>query len=145
MGEASHINDIKLPKNQEYKHKNKERLCFCCNQLQEKEESIQIFEISNRGYGSIFDGDELEIQLCPVCVKKIKEEWFNESPSYDRDGIEVYRLEDKIRRFISTNITVLENLEYIYNCPNILMIPQKIDRYDWIKDQLDIRAIDSKL
>ena len=28
------------------------------------------FKINNRGYGSIFDGDQMEIQLCSECAKK---------------------------------------------------------------------------
>ena len=40
---------------------NKEMLCFCCNTLQDHKEDIQIFKINNRGYSSIFAGDEMEI------------------------------------------------------------------------------------
>lgn len=45
-------------------------LCFCCNTLQDHKEDIQIFKINNRGYSSIFAGDEMEIQLCSECAKK---------------------------------------------------------------------------
>lgn len=64
------IKNIVLNNSQIFKHNNKERLCFCCNTLQHHKEDIQIFKINNRGYGSIFDGNEMEIQLCSECAKK---------------------------------------------------------------------------
>ena len=86
-------------------------------------------------------GDEMEIQLCSECAKKVKQKWFDETPKYDEDNIEVYKLENKIREFIDTNITVIENLEYIYNCPNSSMIPPKIDRDDWIKTEMAVAIL----
>ncbi len=63
------IKNIVLNNSQIFKY-NKEMLCFCCNTLQDHKEDIQIFKINNRGYSSIFDGDEMEIQLCSECAKK---------------------------------------------------------------------------
>lgn len=145
MGEGVFYMKRNKKDSQIFKHNNKERLCFCCNTLQDHKDDIQVFKINNREYGSIFDGDEMEIQLCPECAKKVKQEWFDETPEYDEDNIEVYKLEDKIREFIDTNITVVENLEYIYNCPNRLMIPPKIDRDDWIKTEMTLKNIKSRL
>ena len=93
--EIKSLKEINLDVKQKFKHKNKQRLCFCCNMLQNSKEDIKVFKVNNRGYGIIFDGDKFEIQLCPECAKKVKQEWFEEEPGYDEDYIEVYKLENK--------------------------------------------------
>lgn len=55
-------------------------------------------------------------------------------------------ISQKIREFIDTNITVIENLEYMYNCENNVVGLSKIDRADWIKTETASRMIkDNKL
>lgn len=57
------------------------------------------FEISGRGYGSIFDAENIEINLCKNCIKKLnlKKEWFKNKPN--KDGI--YEYEDELEALIS--------------------------------------------
>ena len=52
-----------------------ETVCDACSQRVE----LNIFEISNRGYLSNFDGDSFKILLCEECVEKlhVKKEWFD--------------------------------------------------------------------
>lgn len=89
---------------------NKEQLCHNC--LKEKE-TIIIFEIRNRSYGSeYFDNVKIKLQLCKDCIKKLKgkkylEKIFNEKPHYAADDtleyIEIYDYEKDI-------ISLLDNL-----------------------------------
>ena len=100
--------------NRNTKHLNKERLCYCCDKLQSTVESLHIFRIEDRSYGSKFDEHKFEIQLCDICKNHIDPIWFNEKPDVNDDYCEVYKYEDEVAKFIDSFI--LENQEYIYNC-----------------------------
>jgi len=112
----------------EYKHQNKERLCYCCDTLQPIKEMIHKLGFSNhsRGYGSDFDNENIEIQLCSNCYKDEYKEWFNETPKIEDSYCEIYKHEDDIYNLIKTFL--LENQEYALNhIGNYHM-----ERQDWI-------------
>lgn len=121
----------------EEKHLNRERLCYHCDTLQDSKEDLLMFTIKDRGYGSIFDGDEFTIQLCPECSKKlkIKNKWFDNEKTIildtTNDIVEEYLGEIQIDSIIDK--FPIENQEYIRNCENKLMPYITIDREDWIK------------
>lgn len=110
------------------KHLNKEKLCFKCNNLKNNKEEINIFKVRERHYGSIFHGDCFEVQLCDKCKALIDEDWFNNEPIRQHQGVSVYHEENKLYKFL--NSFVIENKEYVFNCDNDLM--PKMDRNDWI-------------
>lgn len=119
------------------KHLNKERLCYHCDTLQESKDNILRFTIKDRGYGSIFDGDNFTIQLCPECAKKLKinEKWFNNEITIvldtTNDIVDEYVGEINIDKIIDT--FPIENQEYIRNCENSLVPYIHMDREEWIK------------
>jgi hypothetical protein len=115
----------------EYKHQNRYRLCYCCDELQETEKDLFTLSILGRGYGSIFDSCSFMIQLCRKCYKPEYETWFNEKPVLD-DYIERYKYEEKIEELISS--FPIENQEYIWNGADGFWM----DRQDWIDMQLGI-------
>lgn len=127
-----------LTNSQEYKHQNKERLCYYTNTLYDKEDIIQ-YTLSDRGYGSIFDGDEFQIQIQKDVAKELecknilRAEWFDNQAMRVINGelYEEYTHEEDIENFI--NILIVENQEYIRNCDNWMM--SSIDREDWIKTE----------
>lgn len=51
-------------------------MCIKCNNLRVAE----TFTVKHRGYNSIFDLDEIKIDLCDDCINNlgVKKEWFNE-------------------------------------------------------------------
>ena len=53
--EYRRMNNNNILLDQDYKHANKERLCFHCNQLQEKSGDLKKHKISGRTYMSEFD------------------------------------------------------------------------------------------
>lgn len=112
-----------------YKHENKERLCYCCNELQENESDIIKLEISNRGYGSSFDGSDSYIQLCNKCLKPEYIKWFNEEPTMD-GYCEEYNYEDDIRNLVKS--FPLENQEYFWNSNCNGWTSDVMDRQDWL-------------
>jgi len=59
----------------------------------------EFFEIKNRGYGSIFDLEELKFSFCKICIAKynIQQEWFNEVPNQNGD----YKFENYIKNIQS--------------------------------------------
>jgi len=121
--EYKHYND------RDYKHLNNERLCYCCDTLQPKEEIIHKLGFSNhsRGYGSSFDNESLEIQLCSSCYKDEYAKWFDEIPEIEEgDFYEDYKYEKDITDFI--NSFILENQEYVLNGAGDFTM----DRQDWI-------------
>lgn len=69
--------------------------CFNC--LEEK--NVIRYYISNRGYGSYFDGIKSHIDLCDKCSVNVKGEWFYEYPAKE-DYYEVYQYEDLLLNFI---------------------------------------------
>lgn len=113
---------------QNYKHNNKERLCYNCNKLMESKDDITIVTIQGRGYGSKhFDGDHYEIQLCPHCLTIEVIKWINEKPTYENRKVEQYQYENNLKQFIDN--FCIENQEYIYNQQNSSM---RFDREEWI-------------
>lgn len=119
------------------KHLNREGLCYHCDALQESKEDLLKFTIKNRGYGSIFDGDEFTIQLCPECAKKLKinAKWFDNDLTMvmdtTNDVVEEYLGEIQINSIIDK--FPIENQEYIRNCESTLIPYIHMDREDWIK------------
>ena len=112
--------------NRDFKDKNKDRLCYCCDTLQQTADLLYKFKIYNRGYGSYFDGSNFTIQLCDKCKNYIDPIWFNEEPTVDNKYFENYRYEDEINKFIGT--WIIENQEYILNELDIGFM----ERQDWI-------------
>lgn len=115
----------------EYKHQNRHRLCYCCDELQENEKDLIKYSISYRGYGSIFDNCRFTVQLCKKCDKPEYKEWFYEEPKME-DYCEVYQYEEKIEELI--NSFPIENQEYVWNG----MDGYWMERQDWIDMQLGI-------
>lgn len=109
----------------EYKHQNRHKLCYCCDTLQESTDDIHTLGVSCRGYGSAFDENSFEIQLCPNCYKKEYEKWFNESPTMN-GYIEEYQFEQNITDLI--NSFPIENQEYVWNGSSGYLM----ERQDWI-------------
>lgn len=72
-------------------------MCINCNE----NVSNKVFKISERGWGSIFDLDKIEIPLCKNCIKKlnVQNKWFknkrNKNGFYDYET-EVEELINKI-------------------------------------------------
>lgn len=112
--------------NRDFKHKNKDRLCYCCDVLQPTADSLHEFEICDRGYGSIFDGFCSTVQLCDTCKDFIDPQWFNEEPFLKDSVFEVYNFEDEIKKFIGT--WIIENQEYVLNG----LHGETMRRQDWI-------------
>jgi len=118
-----------LKQEREYKHLHKEKLCYCCDTLQESEKDIHIHKISNydRGYGSNFDGSNIEIQMCSKCDKDEYEAYFNEMPRIKNNGYyEEYQYEEEIADLI--NSFIFENQEYVWNHED----GYTMDRQDWL-------------
>ena len=109
------------------KHLNKERLCYCCDKLQPSAESLHIFRIEDRGYGSKFDDSDFKIQLCDICKNHIDPIWFNEEFYLAKGYCEIYKYEDEVIKFIDT--WIFENQEYVYNEEDYYKF---MTRQDWI-------------
>ncbi|MEG2786461.1 MAG: hypothetical protein RR942_01480 [Romboutsia sp.] len=110
----------------------KTHLCFHCNEINPK---ITYLKICNRNCddcNTIFDGDNITIQLCPDCIKKlsINLDHFDNALAYDpiSDSFlgELYIL-DLIDSFC------IHNQELCYNSNNTLDNRQSIDTEDWIQ------------
>ena len=111
----------------DFKHQERDRLCYCCDTLQATPEMLNDFHIHSRGYGSKFDSSNITIQLCNECSKYIDPIWFTEEPKLAEDGYyENYIYEDIIRKFIDSFI--IENQEYINNEHDT----DYMERQDWI-------------
>lgn len=80
-------------------------MCLNCN----KDGYNNKFVISGRGYGSIFDQDNIEFNLCDDCIKslKVKQIWFDEmadeNGEYQYEN-EVWNLLNQVRGELLTNI-----------------------------------------
>ncbi|MEG2289610.1 MAG: hypothetical protein RSC24_06545 [Clostridium sp.] len=114
-----------------YKHANKERLCYHCNELHD---SIEMFTIKDRDedeHDTIFSGDTLTINLCPSCMSKlgVKRKWFDNNKSYN-SKMDAYDNEDDIIKIIDG--FPICNQEYCINIDNDLNGIVAIDRMDWI-------------
>ena len=138
--------DIEL---QEYKHSNKERLCYYSNELYDKTDIVK-YKMTNRHFGSIFDGDTYEIQLQKDIAKDLddndilKKEWFDNNKmkiGVDRHGCAEYEHEQDIYNFIKG--LSIYNREYIENCDNYLI--SKSNRDVWIKDEYKPAMINNRL
>lgn len=129
------LNKLNNKQEREFKHKNKERLCYCCDTLQKSADKIHILKINNydRGYGSNFDGCNIEIQLCDKCYKEEHAKWFNEQPVIIDDYIKEYTYEEDINNLIKS--FPIENQEYVLNHTGDYI---EMDREDWINMQLGI-------
>lgn len=115
----------------EYKHENKHRLCYQCDELvRDPKFSLHTLTVAGRGYGSIFDSSHFEVQLCSNCVKADYDLWFNEEPVM-HDYVEEYSHEEKIGSLIDGFL--VENQEYVWNENSSYMI---MDRQDWIDMKL---------
>lgn len=89
-------------------------LCFKCLS---KDNPVDIFSLSYRGYGSGFDGENTKLQLCKNCQPKDISDWFNEQPNIIDGYCEDYKYEDNIFEFIKT--LPLEGQELFENtCSN---------------------------
>lgn len=115
----------------EYKHEHRDKLCYCCDEVQENESRLHELRISGRGYGSSFDNFNSYILLCDKCLKQKYKEWFNEHNDIYDDFNETYEHEKDIGDLV--NSLPLENQEYFWNSnaygasASIIM-----DRQDWI-------------
>ena len=82
-------------------------MCVNCNE----KITHKIYEIKDRGHGSSFDLDEIQIPLCDDCIKtlKIKDEWFENK--HDENGFYEYEsdLENLINE-IGINKVILTNI-----------------------------------
>lgn len=52
------------------------------------DENLEVFNISNRGYQSNFDGDHFEIVLCEGCKEKhqVSSDWFDADKNFTLEG-----------------------------------------------------------
>ena len=122
---------------QEFKHNHRERLCYYCNQLQNKTHDIQRYTIKNRVGKSLFAHEQFTIQLCKDCVQdlEIDAQWFDNDECYNyMDSSYCYE------RYILAMVREMpiENQEYILNSYNALFCShandKRVSREDWIKD-----------
>ena len=87
-----------------------ENTCLCMKCLKNK--ATHIYQIQNRGYGSIFDSTYTKFQVCDDCDSEDFQVWVDEEPVWN-DEYEVYKYEDNIIEFIDS--LPLESQELFYN------------------------------
>lgn len=109
-----------------------EHLCFKC--LKEHN-NIHKYEISNRGYGSGFDGENTLLQLCDKCNNNDLDKWFNEIPKIE-EYWEVYKYEYNIFNFIKT--LPLQGRELFENQMSTGACAYNIDSQEWLDIELNI-------
>ena len=97
-----------------------------------KKENSKIYKIKNRGYGSIYDGLTLIVNLCDDCKPKNFDLWINEKPKYE-DYTEVYSYEYELYDFLKS--LDIEEQEKIFNS-NALGNSFILPKDKWIKWQL---------
>ena len=85
--------------------------CYQCDTFTIKERMVQL-DISNRGYGSLFDSCRLMVQLCADCLKPEYTKWFNEHP-HCTGNTEHYQFEENIHNLI--NSFKIDKQERIWN------------------------------
>lgn len=114
--------------NQDFKHKNNKRLCYCCNELTEREQDLIVFTIKDRNEQSKFYGLDFNIQLHMNCAKELQLDpfWFDNVTCFDNKTGK-YNYEEYIINLIETFI--LENQEYIYNCNGDLSREEWVARF----------------
>lgn len=122
----------KVDVEQEYKHQNKEHLCYHCNQLVGEDNLIK-HEVKNRAFGSNFDSMNFTIQLCHECNKEleVEPEWFDNEVAFDKITGE-WKCESYIAYMVE--LFPICNQEYIYNCKNLLCPQMK--REEWLNEYL---------
>lgn len=98
--------------------------CVCMKCLKKK--ATHIYQIQNRGYGSIFDSTYTKFQVCDDCDSEDFQKWVDEEPIWD-DEYEVYKYEDNIKEFIDS--LPLESQELFYNRFDR---DEYMDAQDWI-------------
>lgn len=97
-----------------------------------KKKATHIYEITYRGYGSIFDSMDSKFQCCDDCDKPEYEEWFYEEEVMD-GYVETYQYEEKIKELIkSLPLESQELFENRFDNKAYYMEPQ-----DWIDYELD--------
>lgn len=71
-------------------------MCLNCNE----KGYDKIFKIEGRGWGSIFDRDNIEIPLCNNCIDKLnlKSKWFENVTDTSGEYLYENELEDLINR-----------------------------------------------
>lgn len=111
------------------KHLHKDKLCFKCNNIKEH---INKFNVSERKYGSIFQGDSFTINLCDECAKLIDVRCFNNNSQRINNNLNQYEKEHELYRFMKSFI--IENQEYVFNCDNEIL--PSIDRDEWINSNI---------
>ena len=134
MNSNSTLNNLS---SQDFKHQNKERLCYCCNQLQETNDDLVKHTISGRSYMSEFDSMEFTIQLCKQCNAdmEVEEDWFDNHKSFDATTGQ-WLNEAYIINMVET--FPVHNQEYVYNGVNHLCPSHEaMDREEWIQLQLN--------
>lgn len=91
-------------------------MCLNCNE----DGYDKRFKIKGRGYGSVFDQDDIEICLCKRCIRKLnlKKEWFKNKRN--KNGI--YEYEDELEALI--NEIGLDKLSLTNVCSGNIIIIQ---------------------
>lgn len=102
--------------------------CLCMKCLKKK--ATHVYQIQNRGYGSIFDGTYTKFQVCDDCDIEDFQKWVDEKPIWN-NGYEVYKYENDIIEFIDS--LPLESQELFYNRFDS---DGYMDAQDWIDYEL---------
>lgn len=111
---------------------NYENICFCCL----KEKPIETYYIYRNEYGSSFDNNHTQLQICNDCKPEGINEWFEEKPEMIDDYCADYKLEDKIIEFVDT--FPIEGQELFWNRCASGACADCMDSQDWIDDKLGI-------
>ncbi|MGG3890215.1 hypothetical protein [Metabacillus fastidiosus] len=109
-----------------------ENICFKCL---EKKEKIETFSIYRNSYGSSFDNNHTELNICNECKPVDLEKWFDEEP----EKIEYYtkyKYEKNIIEFVDT--FPLEGQELFWNRCASGACADVMNSQDWIDDKLGI-------
>lgn len=134
--EYRRMNNKNVMLDQDYKHTNKERLCYCCNELQETSGDLKKHKIGGRAYMSEFDSMEFTVQLCEQCNAdmEVEEEWFDNEKSFD---VATGQWLNEAYIINMVEAFPIHNQEYVYNSINHLCPPHEhMDREEWVKNQL---------
>ena len=103
-------------------------ICMIC----QKENATHTYGFSHRGYGSDFDGENIEFKCCDRCNRKEFPVWFNEESHSVFP--EEYKYEDELYKFL--NSLPVNSKEKIFN--------DWMDSQDWIDWQLDELSDDKR-
>lgn len=116
--------------------KNNKRLCHKCLEMHK---NIKHFFIRDRLFGSEFDMEIIEIQLCNSCIKSLGgknflKSVFNEKPIFEDKYIAKYKNENKLIDLL--NDFPIQSREIIFNKNKIGIFPV-INSQDYIDMQLN--------